>query len=382
MKEKVYYIGYYADDRHAAQRDRVLSATTKMDYICSAIERNGMQVEIVSASGSGVAERGAIEQISPNVWLRLFPSLGCGCRIWRILSRWYTKSCMFLYLLMNVKQKSTVIVYHSLAYMGMMKVLKRLKNFKFILEVEEIYSDVIGDVSGRQKELDFFQLADAYIFPTELLDESINENHKPVVIIYGTYKVEEPRGGSIFQSTSMQGKKHLLYAGTFDPRKGGAAAAAAAAANLSTTYHIHILGFGGEEEKKHLKEVAEQASHAGGATVTMDGLLSGEDYIRFVQSCDVGFSTQMPDAAFNSTSFPSKVLSYLANGLRVVSVRIPALERSTIGHLLYYYEGNEPRSIAETVMSIDWEKPYDSRSVIQELDKKFVKEIGELLNDR
>ena len=33
-------------------------------------------------------------------------------------------------------------------------------------------------------------------------------------------------------------------------------------------------------------------------------------------------------------------------------------------------------------MKMDWSKPYDSRVVIQKLDKKFVKEIRELLNDQ
>ena len=112
----------------------------------------------------------------------------------------------------------------------------------------------------------------------------------------------------------------------------------------------------------------------------MDGLLNGDDYIHFLQSCDAGFSTQQTDAAFNNTSFPSKVLSYLANGLRVVSVRIPSLERSTVNPLLYYYDGNSPEAIARAVAGIDWKKPYDSRKVIHELDHQFVKGIGELLD--
>ena len=177
------------------------------------------------------------------------------------------------------------------------------------------------------------------------------------------------------------GKIHLLYAGTLDPRKGGAAAVGSAL-GLPGNYHVHILGFGSEKDKKDLLDQIGNVSEKTEAAVTFDGLFSGEDYIRFVQSCDVGFSTQTPDAAFNDTSFPSKVLSYLANGLRVVSVRIKALERSAISDLLYYYDGNTPEAIAEAVKQIDFSQPYDSRSVIQELDKKFVEEIGALLRDK
>ena len=119
--------------------------------------------------------------------------------------------------------------------------------------------------------------------------------------------------------------------------------------------------------------------HISEAGISYDGLLMGSDYIRFLQSCHVGLSTQDPNASFNETSFPSKVLSYLANGLRVVSIRMKSLERSSIGHLLYYYDVNTPKGIASAIESINFNIPYDSRIVIQELDQKFVLEIQKIL---
>ena len=71
----------------------------------------------------------------------------------------------------------------------------------------------------------------------------------------------------------------------------------------------------------------------------------------------------------------------MANGLRVVSVRIKALEKSAIGDLLYFYDEQTPESIAEAVKKIDFSQPYNSRKRIKELDKEFTKQIGEMLND-
>uniref|UniRef100_UPI003AB757CC hypothetical protein n=1 Tax=Faecalibacillus intestinalis TaxID=1982626 RepID=UPI003AB757CC len=170
-----------------------------------------------------------------------------------------------------------------------------------------------------------------------------------------------------------------VYAGTFDPRKGGVSAATAAGEYLDKNFHIHILGFGSEEEKKILVKQIEEVNSKNGAVVTMDGLLSGEEYTKFLQSCDAGFSTQNPDANFNDTSFPSKVLSYLSNGLRVVSVRIKALEESKVGNLLYFYDGNDPKSIAETIKSINFDKDYDSREFISQLDKEFTESLKKIL---
>ena len=158
-------------------------------------------------------------------------------------------------------------------------------------------------------------------------------------------------------------------------------AAVAAGEFLSENYHLHILGQGKEMDKRYLLEKIEEVSKKSKCIITYDGLKSGEEYIRFIQSCDIGLSTQNPNAAFNETSFPSKVLSYLANGLRVVSIRIKALEQSAVNDLLFYYDENSPQAIAEAIKGINLEAVYDSRKCIIELSKGFMQTIDCLIPD-
>ena len=115
------------------------------------------------------------------------------------------------------------------------------------------------------------------------------------------------------------------------------------------------------------------------AKITYDGLLSGDEFTSFIQSCDIGFSTQSPDAAFNSTSFPSKILTYMVNGLRVVSIRIPAIEKSAVGKFMYYYDEQTPENIAKAIKSIDFSEEYDSRKTIGVLDKAFICDLQTML---
>ena len=117
------------------------------------------------------------------------------------------------------------------------------------------------------------------------------------------------------------------------------------------------------------------------AKITYDGVLSGKDYIRFLQSCDIGLSTQDPNAAFNGTSFPSKILSYMANGLRVVSIRIPAIETSAVGDMVFYYDEQTPEEIAKAIMNIDFNDNYDSREYIRQLSNQFEKDMKKLLDN-
>jgi hypothetical protein len=107
--------------------------------------------------------------------------------------------------------------------------------------------------------------------------------------------------------------------------------------------------------------------------------LTGEAYIEFIQSCDIGLSTQDPNAAFNATSFPSKILSYMANGLKVVSIRIPAIEQSAVGDMLFYYDEQTPEQIAKAILSVDMSAEYDSRKLILELSKKFQCDLEKLM---
>ena len=375
--KKIFYMSYYNSTNSSERRNAVLSSVNKMNYICEAIENNGYNTEIVSASGATEKKfcKSKKVKLTDKTTLKLFSSLPRLNRIVSVIDRVILKTKLFLYMIKNTNKDSIVMVYHSLGYMSLVKRLKKLKGFKLIIEAEEIYGDVIGDEKTSQKEYEFFKIADAFIFPTELLSEKVNTEKKPEVIIYGTYHIEKE-----LPKLFSDGKTHCVYAGTLDPRKGGAIASAESALFLNENYHIHILGFGNEKEKAEMLNTIDSISKKSKAKITYDGLLSGEEYIKFIQSCDIGLSTQNPNGKYNDTSFPSKILSYMANGLRVVSVRIPVVEESGIGKCVYYYDEQTPENIAKAIKSIDFSEEYDSRKAIGMLDKDFICDLKKMLS--
>lgn len=383
--KKIKYLSYYAQaDSNYQKRNIVLAASNKIDYICTALNKAGYYVELISASRTKDKKhcyRGFYKEIGEMRSLRMFFTFPWGKKIPKILG--FVSMRFFLFLeLMKLKKNEKCIVYHSLGYMKLINFVHRIKKFHLILEVEEIYSDVNDDIKGKEEEIAFLKSADSYIFSTELLNEDINIGKKPYVVIYGTYQVEKDRGYK-FENTRLKEKEefkiHCVYAGTFDSRKGGVSAAIASAAFLPSNYHIHILGFGSEADTKRMKSLLAESDEKNKCKVTFDGCLSGEEYIRFIQNCDIGLSTQNPDADFNKTSFPSKILSYLGNGLRVVSIRIPAIELSSIGEYMYYYDRWEPEEIANAIMNVDIDMSYDSRRLIMNLADKFEEEIADML---
>ncbi len=388
MKKEITYIAFYSDPNGNSKRKSAPSADTKMDYIIHAMKKIGYTVKVISMCT--VDDR--------NVWFKkhegyvtkkdgveilFYPCISSQFRIVRILGR--TVSQFYIYKDMKkrvVHSNDIVIMYHSL---GLYKIINYLSKYRkrIILEIEEIYSDVLTKRRERilKKELSMFSRADAYILSTALLREKLDFKDKKNIVCNGTYMVESDRQCKTDTANLQKNEEreiHCVYAGTFEPRK-GVMAAANAAKFLPANYHIHILGFGNDTEVDNVRNLVDKLTKECECKISYGGCLTGEDYIRFIQSCDVGLSTQNPDAAFNATSFPSKILSYLANGLRVVSIRIPAIEHSVVGDKLFYYDNQTAEEIAEAIMRVDVNEEFNSRQMIKQLAVEFETELAKML---
>ena len=370
------YIAYYVLYNSKIKRTYVTSAVNKIKYMLKSFAKAYDKVEVFSVSRniekdyrffpSETINDGNISIHHPFSW-------GGKSKIHSYIMRKWMRICLFFYLLFKAKHNEHVYVYHTTGYGRSILWAKALKKFKLILEVEEIYSDVQKqDRKLYKKEKRYFDTADAFILSTNLLNDSVNKNNKPFIVINGTYETEV-----LVSDKINDGKIHVVYAGTFDVRK-GSAAAAAAAEFLNENYVIHICGFGTDADKQELCKLIENSNKVNNCKIVFHGLLIGREYISFLQSCHIGLSTQDPTAEFNATSFPSKILSYLANGLSVVSIKIPAIVQSEVGNCISYYEDQSPIAIAAAIKSVSFDKNY--RNVIFNLSNKFDKNIVDLKN--
>lgn len=373
----IHYICGYANENSTIKRNFSPAGASKMEYVFGCFEKLGNNY-IVYSTCQVKSQRFVRKQRGQNIVYRASFRTRNKYTFW--LERIFAIIQLFFYLL-SVKRNDYVVVYHERFYLRCIKLVSYLKRFRLIYEIEEIYTiakqykqkcinkEIKDLTKGIKKNLT------GYIFPTDLLNEKINRNNLPFVLIHGTYNVEKDYGEKF-----NDGRIHCVYAGTFDPRKGGVTAAVDAAQFLDSKYHIHILGFGNEKDKESLINQIDEISKKTKCKITYDGLKSGEEYHRFIQKCDIGLSTQNPNAAFNDTSFPSKILSYMANGLRVITVKIPAVESSGIGKYVYYYEEQTPESIANAIKNVDFNDGYCGCEIIKELSVKFLSDLDKLLS--
>ena len=69
----------------------------------------------------------------------------------------------------------------------------------------------------------------------------------------------------------------------------------------------------------------------------------------------------------------------MANGLQIVSIRIPSIEQSAIGNSVVYYDEQSPLSIANAILSVKIGDKDASREIVSMLDHKFVKDMEAFL---
>lgn len=381
------YIAFYDTLEYAFEnRSVALCAKNVIDYIIEVLP-SSEPIEIVSPSRTrnktGIY-RGRKNKLSSNAWLIQPFSFGVHTAIGRAIAVMWTQIWLLLYLLFNTSKDEYVMDYHSASTMTAIALAKKIKRFKLIIEVREIYSDArkaYDEFSGRmdrlhKKEMKFFKIADKYVFPTELLNEIVNTEHKPYVVAPGIYKTE-------LQSAALKwndDKIHLIYAGTLRGAK-GAFLAIDVAKHLSRQYQIHILGSGTEENVAEIKKRISENSGLDCAEVRFEGQLRGEEFISYLQKCHIGLAPQDPEAAFTNTSFPSKILTYFSNGLEVVSIRIPAVEKSPVGKYIYFYDKANSSDLANAIKSVDLKNGVNKSGILNQLDSELKKKMKELIDD-
>ncbi|PGY13295.1 hypothetical protein [Bacillus cereus] len=379
MANSIKYIGFY-DKKEYEEENRTysLAATNKMDYICSSLVKAGYNVEVISPAWTR-NETGYYKkrttQIDDGISLTVCPTIGASNRITKLIRIFFSWLWLFFYLILNVKKNEKIIVYHSLWLAYPVYFAKIIKRFKLILEIEEEYSVVIKQPLYLERiEKKIINLADMHIYCNDLMINLYEELQKPYVVIYGIYNSEH-----YSEYINSSGKINIIYAGIIDTVKAGAFNALHIARYLPDKYELNIIGFGSDKDVEILKEEIQIANENNECQIKFDGLKKGQEYIEYMMRMDVGLSTQKAQGEYLKFSFPSKILSYLSMGLRVVSSKIECVEKSQVGNLLYYYNEDTPQSMAKTIENIDFQNPYNSREKMKELDGNFIHDIKKLL---
>jgi len=166
---------------------------------------------------------------------------------------------------------------------------------------------------------------------------------------------------------------HVLYAGTIDQKKIGASSAVKSAAFLSDRYVLHVAGFGKEEAQKQLAELIEENNrHEGRCRIIYHGMLKGRELESLFDSCDIGISTNVMRPNFANNTFPSKIMTYMTHGLKVVSGYADAFRDAPISRDWSFFYSHDPMEIAAAIERAAESGTPDYRALLREVDARLV----------
>ena len=372
----IYYFTFMTSEELSKYNLFVSPASdSKSNYIVKKLDNIIPKYEVITMAET-LNKYGTFKSISFPIYkngkIKTITTYGRNNRIIKKI-QYLLRPLQVYFLLRKLGQDDIVIYYHSLWMDRIFLKAKMRRKFTLILELEVMYQDINRCTRKQIKyENEIIHIADGYILATSELSKLVD--NKKYVICNGDYTFKKN-----YTENKCIDKIHCVYAGTFDSAKGGALAAVESARYLDSRYHIHILGFGSDKDKKILLERIACVQKVTECIITYDGLKKGDEYIRFLQSCQIGLCTQNPNDKYVTTSFPSKILTYLGNGLLVVSGKIPTVIDSEVGELVNYYDVQTPESIANSIMKVNTDRINNVNDKLKLLDEKFENDFFKLL---
>lgn len=377
--KNIHYIAHYG--KHDNNRNLNISSAgiSKMSYIITSIKKAGFNINVLSTAPTRNRfwchykwHELQVDTQEKNIYIDIF---GSNFRFLRGLSLFWIWIQMLYYIFLKVKKNDTILIYHSCFYMIPILIAKKLKNIHLVIEVEEIYNASLGNEKpAQEREIRYLKIADSYILVNDLM-AGICGFSKPYITSYGNYLIPQ-----VTSSKESAQCIHLVYAGIIEKIKYGAFIAVECARFLTEEYKVHILGFGEDIYIKELKSrISEVNQYVGREAVIYYGSMHGEEYSRFLAKCHFGLSTHINKGDYVDLTFPSKLLVYIAHHLIPVCSRIACVEKSKIAQSVVFYNGNEPRAVAEAVMSTKLKKN-TSQEILNQLDQEFISSLKNILD--
>ena len=78
-------------------------------------------------------------------------------------------------------------------------------------------------------------------------------------------------------------------------------------------------------------------------------------------------------------AFPSKISSYLARGLSVISGKLTSIVHSPLARGIHFYSDDTKEKIAEAILSCKIEAYDDQTALIAEAEQQFLEEFKSII---
>ena len=185
------------------------------------------------------------------------------------------------------------------------------------------------------------QKCTGYVFLTEAMNEPVNPEHKPYVIVEALCDSAIKPQAEI--QTRMEGKKKCMYAGLLDARYGVKTMVSGFILANVPDSELHIYGDGPYADE--LKKVVQEHPN-----IIYHGIAMNDEVVRAEMDADLLINPRPTHEEFTKYSFPSKNMEYMASGTTVLTTNLPGMPEDYKPYV-YLIEDESAEGIAKAIRS-------------------------------
>lgn len=379
MKKEIKYIGFYDTLYDGKQyRSYSLAAAKKMDFICQKLNDSGFKVRIISPAYISLKGKKKYPSVSTelreNCFLELPPSREASNKFYRVIRVLRSKFWLFNYLIRNTKKDEQVLVYHNYNLALPVILAQKIKKFKIVLEIEEVYSKVwkLTRFQTLKEKMLLSYAHERSLVVSEVLAEYLKI--KDPIVSYGPYIVK-PKKHSENKNSNIK----LIFSGYIDKDRGAGFLAVESMKYLPSNYQLFISGtVSAKDSEDFFKLLRETNEYLKREACIFLSLLDNKAYEELLLSADIALNPQK-NGSFAKYVFPSKILTYMEYGLPIVSTRGESIVKSKIADVITFADGYDAKSIADAIIKIS---PIEKINYfcLEELSKRFQDELSDLFS--
>lgn len=242
-------------------------------------------------------------------------------------------------------QEKTVVICDCLNRSNALGMLKGAKKRK--LPVIMIVTD-IPDFQFAPKAAAkcnrMIEKADGFIFLTEQMNERLNKNGKPYIVLEGHSDASLPAIDQGERLERKNGKKVVLYAGSIKRLYGiQNLVEGFLKANIPDT-ELHIYGDG--DYREELEGLAKE-----NPSVQYMGIRPNDEIVYAEQRAALLVNPRPSAPEYTKYSFPSKNMEYMVSGTPVLTTKLPGMPQEYYPYV-YLLEDETPQGISEKLQEI------------------------------
>lgn len=266
----------------------------------------------------------------------------------------------------KTKNEEVVIVYDAsfVSIMPMVNLLIKKYEIKAIGIFADIYdymfeverksnkNDLIKKI-WRKKIQEVYNNTSAYIFLTEYMNELVNRNKKPYIIMEGITTLETNDMGGKEKITK---KNYIMYAGGLYEEYGIKNLIEAVKLIENNKFELHIYGQGNLEN--YIKNIKN-------TNIKYFGVFDNDIIKQKEKEATLLVNPRFTDKEYTKYSFPSKIIEYMKSATPVLTTKLMGIPKEYFRYI-YTFEEETPKGMAAEIEKILNKKP-------EELIEKGVK---------